>query len=325
MKLKKITLFFIALFLLQANIVFAKKPPTQPDTYNGTAPMARSMAMGGAGAAIVLSQESFYYNSANLSYMSGAHIGAGVIVSRDSNASPVQVAIADPSGQGLMSAYAIKDKGAFYWQSLSDSKISYGNNKIETNINALGFAAGKKSENGFSLGLNLNYLYGKIGESGIDGSIPYANIASGNGFSMDMSILYPAGKNVYFGMNFKNIAGFMFWDNYNTEQLPFSIRTGIAYLLEAFTLAIDLDRKFYRFGDLEEQYYCIGAEQYISGAFCVRGGVTADSGFNSDKMKYTYGFGIKLNTYEIAFAGEQSKIDNEQFLKYMVSLSASVY
>ncbi|MCL2798891.1 MAG: hypothetical protein FWD54_01205 [Endomicrobia bacterium] len=331
MNLKKIIAIFVVMLLLQTQNVFARKPPTQPNSYDGAPPMARSMAMGGAGSAIISSHESYFYNSANLAYMLGSYIGAAAVILRQSDASPSQVGAADPSGQGLTGAYVIKDSGAFYWQALSDNSISYtssggGSHNTQTYINALSFAAGQKSNKGLSIGLNMSYLYGKIGESGIyAGGTPYANIASGNGFTMDLSFLYPVGRNIYTSVNFQNIAGFMFWNNYNTEQLPFAIRMGTAYILGNSILAIDWDKKFYRFGDLEEEHYYMGLEQYLSRAICVRAGTAADSNFDPKTMKYTYGLGLKIKTFEIAFAGEQSKIADENFLKYMVSLSAFVY
>ncbi|MDR1695150.1 MAG: hypothetical protein LBR69_00725 [Endomicrobium sp.] len=332
MNLKRITAVFTVLFLLQAQNVFAAKPPTQPNSYDGAPPMARSMAMGGAGAAFVPSHESYYYSSANLSNMAGGHIGAAVVALRTSDASPSRVSAADPSGQGLTAAYVIKDSGAFYWQALSDSHISYsdldgGSHNVDTYINSLAFAMGQKNERGISFGLNISYLYGKIGESGFygGGAQPYANIASGNGFAMDLSVMYPVAANVFVSMNFKNIAGFMFWDKYNVEQLPFTVRTGMAYVIGSSVLTMDWDKKFYRFGNLEENHYYMGMEQYLNRSICVRLGTAADSKFNMNTIKYTYGLGIRVRTYEFAFAGEQYNIDNKKFLKYILSLSASVF
>lgn len=322
---------FLALLLVFAQNAYARRAPTLPNAYDGAVPGARSLAMGSVGTGMPLSNESFYYNAAALGNTYGTRFELGIIMSRSSDAQPNEVAVFEPSGNGLVSAVAINKEGALVWNSLSDySYVSYDNDggwdKTETVINALTIAAGKKNDRGFNMGLNLTYLYGKIGETSYNGitKLSDSNIASGNGFTFDMSFMYPAGQSLYFGINFKNIAGFMFWDDYNTEQLPFSIRTGTAYVLRGFVLAVDYDKKFYRFGDLNEDTVHFGLEQYLNNFACVRGGIVSDNDFDTDSMRYSYGIGIKIKGYEIDFAGQQYKIDDEQFSKFMLSLSAMV-
>ncbi|MCL1901966.1 MAG: hypothetical protein FWG51_06200, partial [Firmicutes bacterium] len=183
MKLKKITAVFIMLLLLSSQNVFARRAPTQPNSYDGAAPTARTMAMGEAGTGLLGLIDAYYYNSAMYGFSSGATMAAvsGVVL-RQSDASPSLVAIADPSGQGLTSFIMIKDTGGLIWQALSDNSIKQSNGSdwinTQTNINSIIIAAGQKNEKGYSVGLNLAYLYGKIGESSLIGGEPYANVAS---------------------------------------------------------------------------------------------------------------------------------------------------
>lgn len=328
MKILKLFLLLFVFLTISQNS-FAKRAPTLANSYNGIPPNARSMGMGGAGTGLP-SKESFYYNSAALSSSSGAHFDASVMISRESHALPNEVAIMDPAGQGLMSAYVIKDTGALIWQALSDSTYMkyYPNGdwqQSETYINSITFAAGQKNDKNYSIGLNLSYLYGKIGESSVISGISDANIASGNGLALDLSFLFPVTYSMHFGINLKNIAGFMFWDDYDMEQLPFIIRTGVGYSYKGISFALDYDKKFYRIGKLTEEHIYLGIEQYLSGFMCIRAGAVTTEDFNQKDMKYTYGMGFKLKTYEFAFAGESYKINNEAFLKHMISFSASVY
>ncbi|MCL1972703.1 MAG: hypothetical protein FWG57_06940 [Endomicrobia bacterium] len=329
MKLKKITAVFIMLLLLSSQNVFARRAPTQPNSYDGAAPTARTMAMGEAGTGLLGLIDAYYYNSAMYGFSSGATMAAvsGVVL-RQSDASPSLVAIADPSGQGLTSFIMIKDTGGLIWQALSDNSIKQSNGSdwinTQTNINSIIIAAGQKNEKGYSVGLNLAYLYGKIGESSLIGGEPYANVASGNGVALGLSFAIPAGRNVFFGLDLKNIAGFMFWDDYNTEQLPFTVRAGTGYHFKGFLFATDWERRFYRFGDLQDNYLRFGMEQYINAVACVRLGLISNENFNNDTFQYTYGFGFKIRGYELAAAAHQYKIDGKDFNKYMISLSALV-
>jgi len=330
MKKTKIVLLSAVLLLSAAQSSFARHAPTQPNTYDGFAAGARSMAMGSAGAGVI-SNESVFYNAAGLSYMTGTHAEASAVIREQSNASPSEVALVDPSGQGLTSAIMIKDAGGIMWQSLSNNSISVINPdgswyKTDTFINAITVAAGQKSDNGYSMGLNMTYLYGKIGTSSIDSlNQPYANVASGNGFTFDFSFIYPVAGNIYAGVNLQNIAGFMFWDDYNAEQLPFAVRAGLAYMLQGFTLALDYNKHYYRFGDLNGETFNLGIEEYFNQYICIRGGIITDQDFSSENMTYTYGFGFRMKGYELAFAGQQFKVNDQSSLKYMLTFSASVY
>ncbi|MDR1942509.1 MAG: hypothetical protein LBQ47_09310 [Endomicrobium sp.] len=328
MKLRTLLLVCGAAFISQN--LYAGRAPTQPNSYDGIAPTARAMAMGEAGAAQITSKDSFYYNSSALAYMSGAHAAFSAVIMRKSAQQPSETAKFDPAGQGLTTVFLIKDSGVLAWQALSDNTIIKYNpdgswEKAETYINAITFAAGQKNDYGFSIGLNLTYLYGKIGESRLDSNMkPYSNIASGNGFTFDLSFLFPAGNGIYFGLNLKNIAGFMFWDDYNTEQLPFTVRTGVGYVYRGLAFDIDYDRKFYRFGDLQESNFYMGVEQYLNSFIVLRAGVSSDENFTSDTMKYSYGLAFKLKGYEFSFASQQYKINNSDFSKYVLSFNASV-
>jgi hypothetical protein len=329
MNSKKIAAVFILLLLLSAQNAFARRAPTQPDSYDGAAPTARSMAMGETGTGLASLNDAYYYNSAMYGFSGGTKAEVSGVVLRRSDASPARVAVIEPSGQGLTSFIMLKDTGGLVWQALSDNSVrtSYADGSwqnTETYINSLSIVAGQKNEKGYSFGINMTYLYGKIGESSLIGGEPHSNIGSGNGMALDLSFAIPAGNNIFFGINLKNIVGFMFWNDYNTEQLPFIVRTGTGYHFKGFLFAADWEKRYYRFGDLQEDYLRFGVEQYINGAVCVRLGLVSDENFNSDTFKYTYGFGFKIKTYELSAAAQQYKIDDGNFTKYMVSLGMQV-
>ena len=117
----------------------------------------------------------------------------------------------------------------------------------------------------------------------------------------------------------------MFWDDYNMEQLPLIIKVGTAYVLKGFVFAVDYDKKFYRFGKLNEYTVHMGIEQYLNRFLCLRGGIISDNEFeNSSNIRYSYGIGLKIKGYEADFSGQQYKTNDEPFSKFMLSLSAMV-
>ena len=82
------------------------------------------------------------------------------------------------------------------------------------------------------------------------GGTPFAQTSSGNGFTMDIGIMAPLRGNIYAGVNFENVFGIMWWENYDFDQLPFGIRTGLGYIAGTFNLLVDWHKKFYRFGNI---------------------------------------------------------------------------
>jgi hypothetical protein len=64
----------------------------------------------------------------------------------------------------------------------------------------------------------------------------------------------------------------MWWTHYNSEQLPFGIRTGLGYTTGGFTMLADLDKKFYRFGNADDTIYRVGLEQYLTRVLALRVG-----------------------------------------------------
>jgi len=329
---KTSALFVCACLILNFSAdAFARRAPTLPNSYDGQAPSARSLAMASAGTGVPVNTEAVFFNTASLGYMYGTRALLSVLVSRKSSASLNDINRIEPWGQGLMSGITVKDTGGVSWQALSSYSMredlgggSWKN--TEAYINAINISVGQKNEHNYSIGLNLTYLYGKIGESSYDAATgtPYSNIGSGNGFALDLGVLYPAGNNMFFGLNLKNIVGFMFWDDYNTEQLPISVRAGVGCVMKGFTTALDYDRKFYRFGDLKEDSIHYGVEQYINSYLSVRGGFITDVKFRTEDMTYTYGAGFRLKGYELSCGVEQSEINDKKFTKVLLTLSAVV-
>ncbi|AKL97839.1 hypothetical protein [Endomicrobium proavitum] len=320
----------VVFFLLSAFTVcnvFAKSAPVSANSYDGFAPSARTMAMGSAGAGLLSAdKDSFYYNPANLANFQGSFLNANAVFSIKSNANSNDVAINNPSGQGLTSAFLVKDSGSFFWESLSDNSVIFdANSHAEISISRIGVSFAKQGSAGASQAISLSYLYGKIGYAYLDPLTGQnADIISGNGFSIDYSLLFNLSKNINLGINLKNIVAFMFWNDYGYQQQPFTIRAGLGYNLKGLSMALDWDKKYYRSGNLEKNALHFGIEQYLTNFLCVRAGIENNFDFLAENAKYSLGLGFKIKNIEISCAALQQKISKQDFYKAAVSVRAVI-
>lgn len=329
--MKKLSFIFFILFFVAIN-VSAKKIPTQPNSYDGMAVSARSLAMGNTGVAAVSQPDNIYFNPAGLAYNTNEKIFVETLISalRDSSLSKQEINLVDPTELGLMSIVLMQKFGAISWRTLSsyETKHSDGSNwaRKQENIKAVTLSVGNMSSNGTSLGVNISYLYGTLAESSVDNSTPYAQTSSGNGFSLDVGMTFPIEQHIILGVNFENIAGFMWWSDYsNYEQLPFTFRSGAGYFLGGFSLLLDYSKRFYRFGDMKENFVSLGAEQYLTHFLCVRAGAESDDSFSDkENLKYTYGFGLNISIITVNFAAQNYKINSEKVSEYFCSVKADI-
>ncbi|MBR4632474.1 MAG: hypothetical protein IKO48_04050 [Elusimicrobia bacterium] len=323
---KKFLFVLCALFTVEV-LAFAKKPPTMPNSYDSTGVSARSFAMGYTGAAMPGSLEGVFYNSASLGFNNTERVQleAAVVAIRNTDLDNNIISSFDPIDLGFTSFVIMQRQGAISWRTYSsnDTEKKDGSNfyKKSEHIKAVTISAANVNEAGVSLGLNLSYLYGTVAESSVFNGTPFAQTSSGNGFTMDIGLMAPVKGNLYFGINFENVVGMMWWEHYDYDQLPFGIRTGLGYVTGKFNLLADWNKKFYRFGNAEDDnLYSVGIEQYIGSMFVLRAGAQTPSVTSEDKIKYTYGAGINVSVFSLSFAGETYKYESERVYQYSFSL-----
>ena len=325
--MNKKTLLTVSLFFVCVTLSFAKKPPTMPNSYDSMGVSARSLAMGYTGAAMPNTLEGVFYNSAALGFNGSEAIlvEATAPIIRDTDIDKNYMASYNPIDLGFTSFVINQKQGAISWRTFSSNDIEYHDGsdfyKKSEHIKAFTLSAANVNEKGVSFGLNLSYLYGTLAESSVIGGTPFAQTSSGNGFTMDIGIMAPLRGNIYAGVNFENVFGIMWWENYDFDQLPFGIRTGLGYIAGTFNLLVDWHKKFYRFGNIEnDNFYSIGIEQYLGKILALRAGAQGPSVTETDDIKYTYGAGINISIISISIAGETYKIENEKVSQYNVSV-----
>lgn len=325
--------FLLILFFLfvSGTIAFAKKVPTMPNSYDSFGLSARSFAMGHTGAAMPNNLENIFYNSAGLAYNSSENIQAEAfaVVIRNSDLGYNDLVLDNPIDLGFTSFAVVQKQGAISWRTLSSNEIEIKNGsdfyKKQEHIKAITISAANKSDNGSALGINLSYLYGTVSESYIDSGTPFAQTSSGNGFTVDIGFMAPIKNNFFFGINFENIFGIMWWENYDFDQLPFGIRTGVSYVAGTFNFLCDWNKKFYRFGDIEDDNLIgVGVEQYLGNVLILRAGAQGTSLSDTEKIKYTYGVGINISIVSLSISGENYKIEDENVSQYCVSVKVLI-
>ena len=327
---KKILLILFFLFV-SVTISFAKKAPTMPNSYDSFGLSARSFAMGHTGAAMANNLENVFYNPAGIAYNSSENIQAEAFASviRNSDLDNNDLQSSHPIDLGFTSFAVVQKQGAISWRTLSSNEIEVtdGANfyKKQEHIKAITITAANLSNNGSAVGINLSYLYGTLSESAIDSGMPFAQTSSGNGFTMDIGFMAPIKKNLFFGVNLENVFGIMWWENYDFDQLPFGIRTGIGYVAGTFNLLCDWNKKFYRFGNIEDDTLIgVGIEQYLGNVLVLRAGAQGTSLSDTEKIKYTYGAGINIAMISLSVSGENYKINDEPVSQYCVSVKVLI-
>lgn len=327
---KKSLLVLVFIFTC-GSVVFAKKPPTMPNSYDSVGISARSIAMGYSGVAMPSCLDGIFYNSASLGFNTSEKIQVEVLTSvmRNTDLNDNDLVYSNPVDLGFTSFVVNQKQGAISWRTFSSNKIEINDGsdfyKKDEHIKALTVSVANLNEAGVSFGLNLSYLYGTIAESSINNEVPFAQTSSGNGFTMDLGIMAPVKGNLYAGINLENVFGIMWWENYDFDQLPFGIRAGLGYITNTFNLVADYNKKFYRFGDIEnDNTYSVGIEQYVGDILVLRAGLQGALVSEQKNLKYTYGAGINISIVSLSLAAENYKINDESISQYSVSLKVLI-
>jgi len=301
-----------------------------PNSYDGMGLGARSFAMGATGAACQANIENIFYNPAGIAFVKNEkiQIEALFVIARETDLPKEIINMQDRINLGFKSFSVLQKQGAISWRTLSSNEFEISNGsdwyKKQESIKALTISAGNKNENGTAMGINISYLYGTLSESSLTGGVPFAQTSSGNGFAVDIGFMYPITRQIVFGTTLENVAGFMWWGNYDFDQLPFGIRTGFGYSRESFNLLLDWNKKFYRFSEINDNIVSLGLEQYLNSVLCIRAGAQGNSLSDKDKLKYTYGFGLNISEFSLSVGAETYKLDQRNVSKYLFSLKVLI-
>jgi hypothetical protein len=322
----------IGTILLSVSLTYAA--PAAPIAYNdfdGTPPGARTLGMGYAFCAVGGDPASIYFNPSGLSDIKGNMLGLSFEITRYSDLTYNQVFSNETlANNKLFFIGLVSSQGALSWRPLSNHVTTildgadFESNEVK--ISAYTLSASHTSKEGLMTGLNLSYLSGIIGQAKEIGGVPSTNISEGYGFSMDLGLAKALDKNLTVAADLKNILGFMWWDDYETSQLPFTTRLGFSFDITNFLVfAADWERRFYRTSaDVPSTFTFFGLEQNLGDVFRLRAGTYGSDLNKKDQTHLTLGLGYQNTGYTLDIGLDKYIVDQTDVFKYLFSLNAPI-
>lgn len=320
---------FIALLGIMLPAVSSAKPepPTTNTTYVGQMPGGRAMAMGYAFTSIAGDPADIYFNPAGLAFYEKSSLSISYEAVRQSELKTEQIFGNEMlKNRNLIFLALVAPKGSFSWRPLADSvwRTSSGQDwsATEYKANMYTLSAGHKYGDTFCSGINLSYLAGQIAQSSVVSGTPSSNLADAYGISSDVGFLITPSEQFHIGLNLQNLLGFMWWDDFEAEQLPLIVRTGFSFRVSGlFTFATDWEKRYYRkAGDEASNLVHFGLEQNIGKVLQLRAGTYGEDLNDKETVRVTAGFGYKINDYSVSLSGEKYRLDQKDVFRYLFSL-----
>ena len=307
------------------------QPPTTYNTYDSVAPGSRPLAMGFAFCAVGEDPSTVYFNPAGLTTISHQFVSITSEATRQSELTTDELFAAEMlKGRDLIFIGLTSNSGAVSWRPLADATLRTASGAdwtdTEIKVNAFTLSASHTHNPSFDSGLNISYLSGRIAQSGIQSGIPYVNLADGNGCSLDYGMMYRLGPEFKLGLMLQNIAGFMWWDDFETEQLPFTVRGGFAFQIAQFlTFSSDWEKRYYRGNDAAAQTIThFGIEQNLGTTLRLRAGAYGTDLKDREAIHTTAGIGYQRNGYSLSLAGEKYRVKLNDVYRYLFSLDLPI-
>ncbi|MBN1823968.1 MAG: hypothetical protein JW803_06600 [Endomicrobiales bacterium] len=316
--------------MLVAVSLFAGEPaPTPYNSYEGYMPGAKAGAMGGAFTAVADDASCVYYNPAGLAILKSGYLSMTLESARQSELTPDEVFAQEVlKNRSVQHICFASEKGAVSWRPLANTVIreTSGSDWQETEIkvNAYTLSGSHKNMDRAFSGINITYFSAQMAISGVNNNVPSLNLSDGYGFSADVGYLFMPSPFVNIGIVFKNLLGYVWWDDFEKDQLPFVMRGGLAFKIGGFMVfATDWEKRYYRKVDAVTITH-FGLEQKFAGAMVLRAGMYGDDLNDKEKAKITYGLGYSRAGYEFALCAEKYRVDFNDVVKYIFSLNLPI-
>lgn len=319
-------LIAVSILVSYAVPLFARPTaPTRFTSFDGKAPGGRALAMGLAYTSIADDSSSVYFNPAGMANIAGNTLAFSYEIGRQSDLGYDELFSAETlRNSNLMFLSLANENGGFSWRPLADytdrseSGLNWEENEVK--VSAYTFSVSHKNNKRLISGMNLSYLSGRIGQARIENSVPSVNISDGNGVTADLGFLYLASPQLQLGLTLQNLLGFMWWADFEPEQLPLTARAGFAYRIEElFTFTSDWEQHYYRKDGGTVSVTHFGIEQRL-GLIALRGGMYGEDLNDQEKTHYTAGLGYDKDKYRLSIAGEKYKVDQKDVFRYLFSL-----
>jgi len=182
-----------------------------------------------------------------------------------------------------LTAAGFYSKGAgFFYRLISRREIKLPDKETEYSIDEFSLAVSDMLYYNLYGGLCLNYYYVRFGEAAIVNGSPEVNLDTGNGFSIDLGLIFKY-QGISFGFSSKNVVSGIYYSKFEKDVLRPSLSLGVN-LVPLKILSLSLDGFIEKNG---KPFYFTGFNARLLKWLGIFGGYT----FN-DK---SYGGGVELN------------------------------
>ncbi|MFH1368264.1 MAG: hypothetical protein ABII64_03960 [Elusimicrobiota bacterium] len=318
----------VLLFFPAPGISAKEPPPTSNLTYLGMMPGGRQMAMGYVACSIGDDPSSIYFNPSCLALNENNFVAVSYEAIRQSELKTEEIFQNEMlRNKNVVFLALLAPKGALSWRPLADSvwktESAAGWEKNEFKINMFTLSAGHAhSDTAFS-GLNLSYISGQIARASIMNGVPETDLSDGYGMTSDLGFLFTPADQLNFGVTLQNLFSYVWWDDFENEQLPFILRTGFSFHAgQVFTFATEWEKRYFRkAGDDDTNIIHFGAEQSLGKYLKIRMGTYGKDLNDKESTRVTAGFGYILNDFSFSLAGEKYRINMTDVFKYLLSMN----
>jgi len=323
-------IFALALLFVCAALQAKPLAPTQYNSYDGFAPGGRPQAMGQAFTVVGQDPATMYFNPAGLVNVQKQYFSASFEVTRQSTLSYNEIFNNEVlRDKNLIFVGLVSQSGALSWRPLADATVKTesdtGWKETEIKANSYTLSASHSNDSKLDTGINISYINGRIAQAGIENGTPFATLADGNGLSLDFGFIYHVATEFRLGCALQNIGGFIWWDDYETEQLPFILRTGFAFEIADFlTFSSDWVRRYYRSGPGTQETMHFGIEQNFGNIVQLRGGIFGKDLKDEETTHLSAGIGYRKNNYSLSLSGEKYKLLGTDVFRYLFSLDLPI-
>lgn len=293
---------------------------------------ARFIGMGEVGAALAGSPQSPVYNPASLGEVTRASVAADFQMANQSSL-PEEALLKSSSLRGKKLTYLgfASKATAFFYRPLanyddtvvtSTSNPEYNYIQDSVRVNQFGFSASQETEKGYSVGLGFSYIAARRGFAKAETGVPpVLEMADGNGFAVDVGFRDKKGD-VAYGLSVLNAVGLIYWDKYDTDQLPLTVRAGLGFQpVPVFGFYSDYEKRFFTGETPDIDYWHFGLELAPVEWLVVRTGAVSEDFNNQAKTSFSWGFSFgNPRSYSLDASSKTRKVQGERVNQFDLSI-----
>ncbi len=284
--------------------------------YLGKMPGGAALGRGGAYSAVRGDYFASYWNPASL-----AALGESAFVFSSDfltmGTKDKVKAISDPLSGGKISYIGIAGpEVGIYWMPLSrvtDKSTGTVNGdyyelKRDIRVNVAGVSVGVRHAENVDFGMNINFLFGTLGEAEILGDSASAEVPYGYGWGLDWGLIYRVSEYLSAGVSLKNGPSYIYWDKgYGRDRLPVVLRSGFEIrLTDLMSSAFEYEHIYADSSVSPRNRTHLGFEHVLTENLTIRAGVYGSNLDREEGRVYTAGLGYSFERYNVDIAARQS-------------------